>query len=69
VVFPWFIVILLLRVTHTPSYAHSAMLMAEDFLISFVVAEAGAEASSLGACGLHIPLGMNGPYQKRGPNK
>jgi hypothetical protein len=45
------------------------MLMAEDFLISFVVAEAGAEASSLGACGLHIPLGMNGPYQKRGPNK
>jgi len=28
------------------------MLRAEDFLISFVVAEAGAEAGFLGACGL-----------------
>ena len=43
------------RGTHTPRYAHSAMLRAEDFLISFVVAEAGAEAGLLSACGLHIP--------------
>ena len=52
--FPWFTVILLLRGTHAPSYAHSAMLRAEDFLISFVVAEAGAKAGFL--CNVHIYL-------------
>jgi len=39
---------LLLRGTCTPSYAHSAVLRVEGFLISFVVAEAGAEAGFLG---------------------
>ena len=52
----WFAVILLLRgLTTTPSYAHGATLRAEDFLIFFVAAEAGAEAGFL--CNIYIPLG------------
>jgi hypothetical protein len=47
---------------HTP---HSTM-RAEDFFISFVVVEAEAEAGFLWCV---WSLGMNGPYQKREPNK
>jgi hypothetical protein len=51
--FPWFIHSLVKGDSY-PELAHSAMLRAEDFLISFFVAEAEAEVGFLGACGLHI---------------